>query len=100
MDYQSTINKVRDDIHRLIVNESTVVNSIQGNTSKGILELMEPTNKVNGVCCITGYLLGPDLYQVVSYREIPTDDLIVLHRRFILEKKYSFKSNKHKHGIL
>jgi hypothetical protein len=100
MDYQLTINKVRDDIHRLIVTEATVKNSIQGNGSKGVLQIVDPPKDIHGVCCDSGYLLGPDLDRVVSYREVSTDTLIVLHREIILKKNYNYKPNKQKHGIL
>ncbi len=97
MCYSTTLDKMRNDIHRDIVQEATVRNLINNNDCDGILKLKEPLffgkYEIHGVCCETGLLVSEDYDRVVSYKLLTIEELVVLHNTIVEDKNYSFTPN-------
>lgn len=91
------IGELRDKLHKGLVQEGTCQNSINGNSSHGVLQLNEifygRDSIVASICCEKGLLLREDHNTIVPYQKISTDDLIDIYEYVVKEKKYSFKLN-------
>jgi hypothetical protein len=91
------IGELRNKLHKGLVQEGTCQNSINGNSSHGVLQLNEiffgRGSIVASICCETGLLLREDHNTIVPYQKISTDDLIDIYEYVVIEKKYSFTLN-------
>jgi hypothetical protein len=91
------IGELRNKLHKGLVQEGTCQNSVNGNSSHGVLQLNEiffgRGSIVASICCETGLLLREDHNTIVPYQKIPTDDLIDIYEYVVIEKKYSFTLN-------
>jgi hypothetical protein len=97
MNYTNTIMGIRNDIHRDIIQEATVRNTVNGNESDGVLLLIKDVT-INGkvissICCETGYLLGQDNDKIVRYQDLTLEGLAVLHNYVVECKQYKFTLN-------
>ncbi len=111
MDYNQTIQSIRDQIHKDIVLEATVKNTVRGNESEGVLQLIpefrfgcdhyttgEPTIEVltvESIDCETGEMNGIDskLNEIrIYYNDMTVEQMVLLHEAVVLGKKYKFIS--------
>ena len=111
MTYNQTIQSIRDQIHKDIVLEATVKNTVRGNESEGVLQLIpefrfgcdhyttgEPTIEVltvESIDCETGEMNGIDskLNEIrIYYNDMTVEQMVLLHEAVVLGKKYKFIS--------
>jgi hypothetical protein len=110
MDYSQTIQDVRNQIHKELVLEATVKNTVRGNESEGVLQLIpefkfgcdrytpnsEPTIEVltvESIDCETGELNGIDskMNEIrIYYNDMTVEQMVQLHEVVVLTKKYKF----------
>jgi hypothetical protein len=97
MNYVDHLFKLRNDIHRDIVQEATVRTMVRGYDTEGVLLLKEPISfggtTVSSICCETGLLLSEDGDKIIPYQKLTVEDLAVLHNRVVQSKQYSFTPN-------
>lgn len=97
MNYFKSVIDLRDNIHRDIVQEATVRNTVSGNSSDGVLLFKHPIqigdNHISSICCETGFLLGPDNNKIIRYQELNLEGLSVLHNYVVESKQYKFTLN-------
>lgn len=93
MNYVSQLYLIRNDIHREIVQESTVRNSVNGNESDGVLRLTNPLYGVHHVCCENGYLLSYDADNIIRYQDLSVEQLSEIHHQVVNLKQYTFTLN-------
>jgi hypothetical protein len=98
MDYYQHLSNIRNEIHREIVQEATVKNSVRGNKSDGVLLMEKPITIrdyiISSVCCETGYLISTDNDRIVPYQRLTVEELSVIHNCIVQAKQYSYISNK------
>jgi hypothetical protein len=119
MNYTKIIQDIRDQIHKDIVLEATVKNTVRGNESEGVLQLIpefkftcdhyttgEPTIEVltvESIDCETGELNGIDskMKEIrIYFKDMTVEQMVQLHEVVVLGKKYkfiSYETSSHSH---
>ena len=97
MNYYHQINEIRLNLHRDLVQEATVRNTVNGNESDGVLLLNKTVDvgdfTVGGICCETGFILSTDCEKIIPYQKLSIEQLSVLHDYVVIGKQYSFTLN-------
>lgn len=100
MNYTEQLTKMRDDMHRSIVQEATVrtFDRHNGDRSELLLRVPLSTDKgeiaVVGVNCSTGDLISENVYGVrntLMYRHLSVEELSILHKAVVEVKDYKIK---------
>jgi hypothetical protein len=112
MDYKDYIEKMRDTMHREIVQQATCITlkEYPEFNNKGNLELVSPIEVsvvyyytstkssesilITGINCITGDIVSEDNngdMRYIRYCDLNADDLADLHKQIVHLKNYSLK---------
>lgn len=100
MDYSEQLTKMRDDMHRSIVQEAVVKTFDRHNGDKSELLLRVPlaTDKNNiyviGVNCNTGDLISENengTRNTLMYRHLSVEELSILYKAVVEVKDYKIK---------
>jgi hypothetical protein len=98
-------NKLRDGLHKDLVQEACHKNFFKTGNSNGVLQLHNPIYirfkdevlYLVAIDCDMGYLIGETYigtFKQVRYNILTKEELITVHRDVVENKLYSFASSK------
>jgi hypothetical protein len=100
MDYAHELMKMRNDMHRNIVQEATVKTFLQqdGKNCELIMRIPFATDvndiSIIGVCCSSGNLISEDENgnrNTMRYHHLTLEELSMLHKAIVEVKDYKIK---------
>lgn len=100
---------IRTNVHRDLVQESTVGVFKYRNDNKGLLRFHEPVvvtgDSVGFLCCESGLPISVDGDTIIRYQHLSLNELVVIHKNVVINKGYTFikqfiNLNLQTHGIL